>query len=117
MFLCRELGDMQPFQEVWHLLKGTQESLSLEENSLRSLNVFPIWRVKEDQGGIRSVLLMLCPCPICAQIHVPFLYLPDTQGGPLQIQLQLLALCLLGSAGRDRREGGLRGPVWVSTLS
>lgn len=46
-----------------------------------------------------------------------FSALPDTQGGPLQIQLQLLALCLLGSAGRDRREGGLRGPVWVSTLS
>ena len=46
--------------------------------------------------------------------HSIFSALPDTQGGPLQIQRQLLALCLLGSTGRDRREGGLRGPVWVS---
>ena len=47
-----------------HLLKGTQESPFFEENSLKVTECVPIWRVKEDQGGIRSVLLMLCPCPI-----------------------------------------------------
>lgn len=67
----------------------------------------------------RPSVFMYAPAPFTrTDPRSIFSALPDTQGGPLADTAPAPCPCLLGSAGRDRREGGLRGPhVWVSTLS